>query len=63
MTKFTDAQLDTITRTLREGRLGSFASFLGDALSVADEENTQRLADAFGDIFYNALILDVRGAA
>lgn len=63
MTKFTDTQLDIIARTLRSGRLGGFAACLGDALSIADTENTQKLVDAFGDIFYNALVLDARFAA
>lgn len=55
MSKFSDSELSTIAFVLRTGHLGSFAASIGDALSVADKKNSQRLSEAFTGLFYDAL--------
>jgi hypothetical protein len=55
MQRFTDEQLDDITKTLRSGTLGSFSAALGDALSLADTKNAQKLVNAFPDLMHHAL--------
>jgi hypothetical protein len=55
MQRFTDEQLDSITKTLRTGTLGAFAASIGDALRVADTKNTQKLVNAFPDLMHHAL--------
>jgi 2-oxo-4-hydroxy-4-carboxy--5-ureidoimidazoline (OHCU) decarboxylase len=55
MQRFTDEQLDDITKTLCSGTLGGFSAALGDALRVADTKNTQKLVNAFPDLMHHAL--------
>lgn len=55
MQRFTDDQLDSITRVLRSGTLGSFSAAIGDALRLADTKNTQKLVNAFPDLMHHAL--------
>ena len=41
-------------RNLRSGRFGSFAAAIGDAASVADNQNFARLMKAFPELFWAA---------
>ena len=50
-----------IKTALVSGRFGGFAAYLGDALSVADMENTRRLVEAFPEIMEQALSLTREG--
>jgi hypothetical protein len=55
MQRFTDDQLDQITRVLRSGTLGDFAAAIGDALSTADNQNTDALVNALPSLMHHAL--------
>jgi hypothetical protein len=41
-------------KNLRSGRYGSFAASIGDAASVADNQNFERLIKAFPELFWIA---------
>jgi hypothetical protein len=41
-------------RNLRSGRFGGFAAAIGDAASVADNQNFARLMKAFPELFWAA---------
>lgn len=54
-------QLDLIKTNLVSGKLGGFAAYIGDALCVADKANTERLVNAFPELFALALTFKQRG--
>ena len=62
MTRFTEEQLSMIQEELRSGNFGVFAVRLGDSLEAANLVNTKKLIDAFGDLFYDALVVAYRNA-
>jgi hypothetical protein len=41
-------------KNLRSGRFGGFAASIGDAASVADNQNFERLMKAFPELFWAA---------
>jgi hypothetical protein len=47
----TDRQLLAAALLLEDGRLGSFAEFIGRAYIAASPANRERLAEAFPEIF------------
>ena len=53
-------QLQLIITALVSGRLGGFAAYIGDALSVADKGNTQRLVNAFPELMAEALAFSTK---
>jgi hypothetical protein len=59
--KYDQDQLQTIKTNLVSGLLGGFAAYIGDALTVADSENTNRLINAFPELMSQALAFKQRG--
>jgi hypothetical protein len=59
--QYNKQQLQLIVSSLVSGKLGGFAAYIGDALSVADKANTERLVNAFPELMALALATEQRG--